>query len=83
MNKVDLLGWILASDYRKLILMQLDRYTLPKTIVDLTGLRFSHVSRALAEMAEKGLVILENPTAKKGRLYSLTDLGREVKKMIT
>ncbi len=43
---------------------------------------FNLVSRALAELKQLKLVKLINPKEKTGRIYELTDLGKEVLKKL-
>jgi len=38
----------------------------------------SHVSNALRELVEEGLVVCRTPELRKGRLYELTELGRRI-----
>ena len=82
MGKLDLLGWVKASKYRTEVLLNIDQHTMPRDIQMKTDLRFTHFSRALSELTDKKLISLDNPTAKKGRLYSLTVLGNEIKNLV-
>lgn len=50
----------------------------PSEISKRTNIRLNHVSMYLSELKENGLVECLNETAKKGRLYHLTDLGKKV-----
>jgi len=42
----------------------------------------SHVSRTLKQLKDLGLIKCLNPNAKVGRLYTLTENGREIIKKI-
>ncbi len=50
----------------------------PAEIAKRTNIRLNHVSMYLSELKENSLVECLNETAKKGRLYQLTDLGKKV-----
>ena len=54
----------------------------PSDISKETGLRPEHVSRALAQLHSRGLVICETPNVNKGRLYGLTQFGKQVSKVL-
>lgn len=73
-------GYIKASDYRKAVLLALDgKPQVPSELEERTGIDIAHVSRATGELREKGLVTLLVPEeTKKGRVYGLTDEGREL-----
>lgn len=72
-------GYILGSDYRTETVTALEESKKqPSEIAEKTGIKISHVSRALNQLSERGLVEVLNPEAKKGRLYALTDDGQEV-----
>ena len=43
---------------------------------------FNIVSRALAELTEKGIVEVLNPKERTGRIYQRTKLGREIIKKL-
>ena len=81
----NLLGFIKASQYRKRIILILERINkTPKEIADSAKYPISHVSQTLKILREKGVVICLTPELHKGKLYSLTELGksmaRELKK---
>lgn len=73
------LSFVARRRYRRVVLGTLASG--PRTPTDVeksTGLHLSHVSAALRELADRGLVRCENPSVRKGRLYRLTELGRAV-----
>lgn len=78
-----LMGYVLASTYRKKVISVLKEKTLtPNTISEKTGLYPSHVSQTLSELTKKKLVVCLTPKLKKGRLYKLTSEGKNVLKHI-
>jgi DNA-binding MarR family transcriptional regulator len=80
----DEIGFVISSTYRISVLQRLaDSPAPPSTISDDTGCAVSHVSRALNDLRERGLVDLLVPESrKKGRIYGVTDHGREVWEII-
>jgi predicted transcriptional regulator len=76
-----ILGFVLASDYRKKIMLSLqDRPSTPSIISEKTSLYPSHVSLTLSELVEKKLVVCLTPKLRKGRLYELTSEGKKIVK---
>jgi len=77
------LGFVLASEYRKKVLLVLqDGESRPSTISEKTKIYSSHISKTLSELVEKKLVICTTPELKKGRLYELTKEGRSILKYL-
>lgn len=74
-----LLGFVLASKYRKKVMISLkDNPDTPSGISEKTGIYPSHISNTLNELVEKKLVICLTPKLRKGRLYELTMTGKEL-----
>ncbi|POG54842.1 winged helix-turn-helix domain-containing protein [Haloferax marisrubri] len=74
----DSAGYIASSRYRLAVCRYLSEHGsgLPSRIAAETDLAQPHVSRALSELRERGIVELLVPESQqKGRLYGLTDLG--------
>ena len=83
MEHWEIVGWVLASSYRRQILNSLHGKALqPRQIADMLDIHLSHASQLLAAMVEKGIVVCLNEKASKGRLYGLTSLGLEIEKRI-
>ena len=82
-QKIQLLGYVKASSYRKKVLKSLysDLKT-PSEIESETKIRINHVSNILIQLKEKQLVECLNEEAKKGRLYQTTELGNEISKYL-
>ena len=77
------LGHILSSKYRLRVLKMFeDKVLMPSEIAKSSGIRINHVSNVLKNLKEHGFVKCENPSAKKGRLYSATNKGKEMLEMI-
>jgi predicted transcriptional regulator len=70
------------SSYRKKILLSLENinYLTPSEIAKKTGLRLNHVSNFLKDLKENKLVVCLNDYEKRGRLYQITNIGKQVAK---
>jgi len=76
-------GFVIASDHRTRVVLSL--YKHPKTpaqISNETGLAMAHVSRVLKELTERNVVTCLTPNVLKGKVFSLTDEGGSVAKII-
>ncbi len=66
-----------SSGYRLKIIKAIGKDTItPSEISKKTGIRLNHVSMFLKELKENNLVKCLNEDARKGRLYELTELGK-------
>jgi DNA-binding MarR family transcriptional regulator len=76
----DEVGYVISSTYRVKVLQRLADSPAPTSkIAEDTGCANSHVSRALNDLRERELVDLLVPESrKKGRIYGITDRGREI-----
>lgn len=50
----------------------------PIVIVKKSNIHMSHISRALRELEEKGLIECLTPNLTKNRIYGITQMGKEV-----
>ena len=79
MSEWETISYIISSKYRKKILKILaEGPATPSGIAKKTGLRISHVSMTLKQLLNKQLIVCLTPTAKKGRLYKLSDEGGKI-----
>ena len=77
------IAYVLASEHRKNIILYLDdEMHTPKQIGDAINVRTNHISNLLAQLRKKELVYCATPNIRKGKLYSITDDGKEVLKYI-
>lgn len=76
----DEVGYVISSTYRIQVLQRLAESPAPTSkIAEDTHCANSHVSRALNDLRERGLVDLLVPESrKKGRIYGITDRGRKI-----
>ena len=76
-------GKVISSNYRHTVILCLENSNkTPKQIAKDSKISFSHISNVLKELKELGLVKCLNPEARKGRIYSLTPLGRKMMKLL-
>ena len=70
-------SFVVSSGYREKVLVSLaPKPKLPMQLAEETNLRIAHVSRALRELSDRGLVACLTPEVKaRGRLYGLTEVG--------
>lgn len=72
-------GFAFVGKYRRIILRSLlENPKTPTQIANENYCNVSHISRALHELKEKGLVKCLNPERKKGKIYALTQKGLRV-----
>ena len=74
-----LTSYVLISKYRERTLKSIgDNVKIPTHIAKDSGIRTNHISKVLSELKSKDIVECINEEARKGRLYRLTDTGKEV-----
>lgn len=80
MDDWNLIGFVISSDYRVTVLRRLDEDpATPSRIADEDAVAITHVSRALKELRDRGLVELLVPEERrKGRVYGITEQGRRI-----
>ncbi len=73
-------SFVVSSGYRERVLSSLaPKPKLPMQLAEETDLRIAHVSRALRELSDRGLVACLTPDVKaRGRLYGLTETGADL-----
>ncbi len=80
---VDALSYVKLSKHRIKVVISIGNDTKrPSEIVHEEKMIFSDVSRALKGLKEENIVSCLNDKKKQGRLYQLTDIGKEVFKHI-
>ena len=73
------IGYVISSTYRVKVLKSLAKGDMiPTEIANDSGIRMNHISKVLAELKAKGIVICTNEKQRKNRNYHLTDLGKEM-----
>ena len=73
------MSYVQISKYREKTLKSIgDEVKIPTNIAKDSGIRTNHISKVLSELKNKEIVECINEEARKGRLYRLTDTGKEV-----
>lgn len=76
---LSLVSFVLRAKNRKHVLSLLSNEALtPAQLMKRTGMYESHVSRAIKELSEQGLIKCENPNERRFRFYKITKLGKEI-----
>jgi len=77
-------SYVVSSQYRVTTLERLAQGpATPSQIASGGDQKMTHVSRALKELRDRGMVdLLVSEDRKKGRVYGLTDDGRAVREMV-
>ena len=78
----DLSVFVIRSGYRKGVFLELSKPQRPSQIAKSLKLRLTHVTRALRELKQKGLVKCLNPKEVMGRFYQLTSKGQGILKEV-
>lgn len=74
---IDAISLIKSSEYRHKVLKAIgNEVRTPSEIAKKVELRLNHVSMVLTDLKDKKLVKCLNEETKKGRLYELTELGK-------
>ncbi|MDR0911435.1 MAG: transcriptional regulator [Methanobrevibacter sp.] len=78
-EKVEKIGFVKASIYRNNILLFLgDKMRKPSEIANHVEISITNVSRYLKDLMEINFIECLNPDAKMGRMYSLTEEGKDI-----
>lgn len=78
----DDIGFVLKSKKRKQLLFLLEKPRTPTQLSKLMESSLPNVSMKLNDMSKKGLVKCINPADTKGRIFVLTERGKEIVKKI-
>ena len=71
-------SYVIASRTRKAILLKLDSPRTPTFLAKDLNINLANVSRALAELEDRGITICLTPKQRVGKIYSLTKKGKDV-----
>lgn len=74
-----LTSYVQISKYREKTVKSIGKKVkIPTNIAKDSGIRTNHISKVLSELKDKNIVECINEEDRKGRLYRLTDTGKEV-----
>jgi predicted transcriptional regulator len=71
-------SYVIASKTRKAILLRLETPRTPTFLSKELNVNLANISRALAELEDKSIVVCLTPHQKVGKIYSLTKKGDEI-----
>jgi predicted transcriptional regulator len=71
-------SFIIASEYRKKVLKNLDKPKTPTSLSRELNINKAHISRALSELEDKKMIKCLTPNSNKGRLYVISDYGKKI-----
>lgn len=81
-DALDEAAYIMGSRYRTVVVADLaEKPTTPSQIANRHEIAISHVSRALSELSERGIVQAHSGESRT-KLYSLTEVGNEVAEIV-
>ncbi|MEK6889517.1 MAG: ArsR family transcriptional regulator [Nanoarchaeota archaeon] len=72
------ISFVVSSAYRNKVLRALENPKMPLKLSKELGINKTHISRALYELESKKLIKCLTPEARKGKIYEITDYGKEV-----
>lgn len=76
-------GFVIASNYRKNIVLSIGKGPkTPKQISVDTKVRLNHVSTTIGVLEEKGILKCLTPDLLKGKIFDLTNDGKNILKQI-
>jgi len=87
MDSLNAISFVKRGKNRKKVFLALDKAMMPSELVikiygKNSNTYFNIVSRALAELTEKGIVEVLNPKERTGRIYQKTKLGEQILKKL-
>jgi len=71
-------SFVISSTYRKKVLKRLENPTTPSKLSKELEINKTHISRTLSELESKQLIKCLTPDSKKGRIYKITEYGKEI-----
>ena len=80
--QLDKYSFVLAGELRKKIVLALGEPKSPKQLTDEIKTQDSSIARCLGQLSEQKIVKCLFPEKKKGRIYVLSKIGKEIKEKI-
>ena len=71
------ISFIISSQYRKDVLRNLDKPKTPTQLSKELNINKTHISKTLKELESKNVVKCLTPNSNKGRLYIISNYGKE------
>lgn len=74
----DDVSYVIASKTRKAVLLKLETPRTPTFLSKELNVNLANISRGLAELEDKDIVVCLTPNQKVGKIYSLTKKGTDI-----
>lgn len=81
-KKWQLISFVISSRYRQQVLNNVSEFSTPTQLSKKLKINRAHISRALIDLAKNGLVECKTPEERKGRIYLITKLGKEIQAIL-
>lgn len=82
-DKWELIGKIKSSDWRfKVLRILRENMKMPSEVSREANISSSHISEVIGELEKMNLIECKNPSLRKGRIYAITKLGKDILDMI-
>lgn len=80
-NKWELIGKIKSSEWRfKVLKILRENMKTPSELSKEASISSSHISEVIKDLGEMKLIECKNPILRKGKIYSITKLGKDILK---
>lgn len=77
------ISFVISSSYRKRVLENLESTKMPSKLSKELNINKTHISRSLNELEGKKMIKCLTPKFTKGRLYVITNYGKEILKEVS
>ena len=82
-NKWELIGKIKSSEWRfKVLKILKENMKTPSELSKEANISSSHISEVIKDLREMKLIECKNPNLRKGKIFSITNLGKEILKEV-
>ena len=71
-------SFVISSSYRIRILKSLSTPKTPSKLSSELDINKTHISRALSELEERNMIECLTPSSRKGKIYKISILGKEI-----
>lgn len=83
-GKWELIGRVKSSEWRFKVLKILNsNMKIPSELSKEADISSSHISEVIKDLKEMKLIECKNPSLRKGKIYSITKLGKEILKLLS
>ena len=76
-------SFIISSNYRRKVLQILETPKIPSKISKELDINKAHISKTLSELNSKKMIKCLTPNSTKGKIYTITNYGKDILKEIS